>query len=187
MKSSFSKKFRGYRPNEVDNYIIKLTAEQEKIIAALEAGYSELKQENERVKAQVASLQAELDKYQEAKNAVAEAFIQAQLKASAIEEDARRRAGEIEKTALAEVSARKMELNNLRLQHAKAQEEFKHILEKYRRIIDEQVFMEPVEVERMPKVQETKPQEESKGFFDQKEEFEQDDNDLPLGFLEPDN
>jgi cell division septum initiation protein DivIVA len=153
MSNSFARRLWGYRRDEVENYIKKLISEHEKTVSALEAERSQQAETNDKLKTEVESLQAELARYQAAEKAIAEAFIQAQMQAAAIEEEARKQAGEIEKAATAEVVAKKVELKNLRCQYIQAQEDFRRLVEKYTLLMAE--YGEPgQEPEESPEPQE---------------------------------
>lgn len=179
----FKRRFWGYRRDQVEKYVNELIAEYEKKIQSLQAEYDSLTKTNEQLKTEISALQAELASYQKAEKAVAEAFIQAQMQATAIEEEAKKRAAEIEKAAAAEVKARKKELEDLRSKYVQAQEEFKRLLNKYKAFISDvkdenkkQVSIEEEHLEEQANANQTDSELSTLNRLE---------NELPLSFLEP--
>ena len=120
----FSRKLWGYRQDQVDNYINKMNVEYEKKAQSLQLEINNMMKVNEQLKDEISSLQAELIKYQKAEKAVAEAFIQAQLKAITIEEDARSVVAEMENEVLQKMESKKRELDELQSLYSQAKTEF---------------------------------------------------------------
>jgi cell division septum initiation protein DivIVA len=129
----FPKKLWGYKKNEVDNYIKDLIQEHEQEIGSYEAEREQIGETNKKLMRETEALEAELARYRQSEKAIVEALVNAQLQADAIEDEARKQAGEIEEKALAEVREKQYELNSLRRQYNEAREDFKHVLEKYTR------------------------------------------------------
>lgn len=132
----FSRKLWGYRQDQVDNYINKMNVEYEKKAQSLQLEINNMMKVNEQLKDEISSLQAELIKYQKAEKAVAEAFIQAQLKAITIEEDARIVVAEMENEVLQKMESKKRELDELQSLYSQAKTEFEEIIVKYRLLIE---------------------------------------------------
>ncbi|NLI12110.1 MAG: DivIVA domain-containing protein [Peptococcaceae bacterium] len=139
----FSTKLMGYRREEVDKYVDKLIKEYEKKIQSLQDDIEKVVMENEKIKTELTAMQTNLRKYQDSEKAIAEVFIQAQLRATSIEEEAHRKADEIEKAAIIEVEAKKKEVEELQLHIVMARKEFEDVLNKYKNIIVDLKNLQP--------------------------------------------
>ncbi|TEB11066.1 DivIVA domain-containing protein [Pelotomaculum propionicicum] len=141
----FSTKLMGYRREQVDRYVEELMRDYEKKIQSLQDDIEKVVMENEKIKMELSGMQTDLKKYQDSEKAVAEVFIQAQLRATFIEEEAHKKAAEIEKAALLEVEEKKKEVEELQAHIVKARKEFEDVLNKYKNIIVDLQNLQPDE------------------------------------------
>lgn len=141
----FSTKLMGYRREQVDKYVDGLIKEYEKKIQALQDDIEKMVIENEKIKMEIAGMQTDLRKYRESEKAVAEVFIHAQLRATSIEEEAYKKAAEIEKAAILEAEDKKKEVEDLQAHIARAKKEFEYVLNKYKNIIVDLQDLQPDE------------------------------------------
>lgn len=139
MEKSFRRGFWGYRGREVDQFIVQLKDDFAMKLQAKEAEQEELSRINTQIKEDLDKLQIEIKKYQEKEKAVAEVIIQAQLQATAIEEEAKNKAKALEEAALAEINLKRKELDTLRNQFTSVKEELKQVINKYKTMLEEPV------------------------------------------------
>jgi cell division septum initiation protein DivIVA len=135
----------GYRREQVDKYVDELIKEYDKKIQSLQDDIEKMIMENEKYKTELAGMQTDLRKYQDSEKAVAEVFIHAQLRATSIEEEAHKKAAEIEKTAIMEVEEKKKEMKDLQANIVRAKKEFEDVLNKYKNIIVDLKDLQPDE------------------------------------------
>jgi cell division initiation protein len=141
----FSTKLMGYRREQVDKYVDELIKEYDKKIQSLQDDIEKMIMENEKYKTELAGMQTDLRKYQDSEKAVAEVFIHAQLRATSIEEEAHKKAAEIEKAAIMEVEEKKKEMKDLQANIVRAKKEFEDVLNKYKNIIVDLKDLQPDE------------------------------------------
>jgi len=141
----FSTKLMGYRREQVDKYVQELMRDYDKKIQSLQDDIEKVIMENEKYKTELAGMQTGLRKYQDSEKAIAEVFIQAQLRATSIEEEAYKKAAEIEKAAIMEVESKKKEIEDLQANVVRAKKEFEEVLNKYKNIIVDLHDLQPDE------------------------------------------
>lgn len=133
----FSKGLFGYKANEVDKHLADMENEHNQKIDALKDEIADFERINEQLNLEINNLKNELSGYQKAEKAVAEALIMAQIRAEAIEEDAKKKVDEIQKEAETELAAKRNKLDELHNNYFKARNEFEMIINKYRNAINE--------------------------------------------------
>jgi len=187
-KPFFPKKIWGYKQDEVEDFLAKLTLDHENDLKTLEKECSYLKEDNKKLEEEVAKLKKEIAKYHEKERALSHVLIQAQLQATSIEEEARKKAEEIENAAQAKVDARMMELKNLQNQYMLAHKEFKLLLEKYLTIVKElDIFPDNFpdnspEKEGQQEITNWEAGEEIQKVLQEENEFQSGENESPFNF-----
>lgn len=116
---------------EADEYANDMDNGHKRKLAALNAAIAEILQINETMKNDVADLNSVLLNYQKAEEVLSGTLIQAKVIAEAIEEDAKKRADEIQYVAETELIAKKKKLDELLKYYTNARTEFEHIIQKY--------------------------------------------------------
>lgn len=116
---------------EADKYTNDMDNEKNRKLAALNAEIAEMVQINEMLKNDIANLNSVLLGCQKAEEAISGALTQAKVRAEAIEEEAKKKADEIQEVAETELITKKKKLEELQQYYTTAKHEFGQILDKY--------------------------------------------------------
>lgn len=142
MVQSFAKSFWGYRCADVDRFIIKLSEEHQAGMESLEKQKADLEKTNRQLKEEFEVINAETVKYKEMEKAISDALVQSQIKSANIIKETESQIEDMKRAAEAEISAKKLELHNLRKQASHLRGEFEQLINKYKSYLDEATDME---------------------------------------------
>lgn len=122
----------GYRKAEVKEYLARITREFEAAREELGGKTRELSTQNEGLGKKLEELKAQVARHQEQEQIIARILVEAQVRAVAIESEAKQKAESIEQQVLAEIAIKRAELNNIRLRVEEFKKEFGRMLDSYR-------------------------------------------------------
>ncbi len=132
MGRRFRKSLFGFKPADVEGEIKQLNSEYQSTIAALQLEIEKKKEELKKAEEEVYGLRNKINEYTAREHTIAEVFLEAQKRATQIEEEARATARRLIEESENELKKRNQELTNLREKVAHFKEEFKKVLDKYR-------------------------------------------------------
>jgi chromosome segregation ATPase len=132
MKRRFRKSLFGFKPADVESEIKQLDGEYQNTIASLQLEIEKKKEELKKTEEEVYQLRNKINEYTAREHTIAEVFLEAQKRATQIEEEARATARKLIEESENELRKRNQELMSLREKVALFKEEFKKVLDKYR-------------------------------------------------------
>lgn len=122
----------GFKKAQVHEYIAQLKREFELKREEFTARNRELASQHEELNARLSALTAELAKYQEQERHIAQILVQAQVRAEAIEQEAREKAEGMKQDLMMEVAIKRRELHNIQARIDQFKQDFTHMLDNYR-------------------------------------------------------
>ncbi|MGE5483740.1 MAG: DivIVA domain-containing protein [Ignavibacteriales bacterium] len=128
MGKKFPRSLWGYRPSAVDEHLGSIARDAEEKARQLREETERALEANRGLKEQVEIVQKEIEGYKEKERAVAQAIIAAQLRASSIEEEARKVVEEQKQRVIAEIAAKRVEMNRVRAELERFRQAFSQML-----------------------------------------------------------
>ncbi|NPV52523.1 MAG: hypothetical protein HPY71_03255 [Firmicutes bacterium] len=128
----FHTAFWGYRRAHVHEYLSQLRRDFEAKREELITKNRELIAQNEALAAKLAELEAQLAKYQEQEQVIAQVLVDAQVRAAAIEREAREGAERIKEEIMAEIAIRRTELRDINARVEEFKKDFMRMLDDYK-------------------------------------------------------
>ncbi|MDO9535401.1 MAG: DivIVA domain-containing protein [Bacillota bacterium] len=122
----------GYKPSDVEDEIRQIDEDRQFKISALQLEIEKKKEELKKAEEEIQEFQKKINVFAKREHSIAEVFLEAQKRATQIEEEARTTARRLLEETENELRKRNQELITMREKVALFKDDFKKVLDKYR-------------------------------------------------------